>query len=168
MKNYTDSDYALNKFSEGIVYKFSDRIVEVTLADYLAENPERTEQDFRELKKLSDAMYLDQVRKENAHTKKNDSLDASENISLYRTPSPEDMMFAAIEASEEAERRQLHIVTAKCALAKLTDVQRRRYLLYHEGLSTWKIADLEHVNQKSIFESLQAAEKKVKKILASS
>jgi hypothetical protein len=39
MKNYKDSDYALNKFSEGIVYRFADRIVEITLEDYLAENP---------------------------------------------------------------------------------------------------------------------------------
>ena len=40
MKNYKDSDYARNKFSEGIVYRFADRIVEITLKDYLAENPD--------------------------------------------------------------------------------------------------------------------------------
>ena len=39
MKNYTDSDYALNKFSDGIVYRFSDGIEEVTLDKYLVENP---------------------------------------------------------------------------------------------------------------------------------
>lgn len=33
LKNYKDSDYALNKFSEGIVYRFADRIVEITLED---------------------------------------------------------------------------------------------------------------------------------------
>ena len=61
MKNYKDSDYALNKFSEGIVYKFADRIVEITLEDYLAENPGRTAQDFLELKALSDEIYHQQV-----------------------------------------------------------------------------------------------------------
>lgn len=45
MKNYKDSDYALNKFSEGIVYRFADRIVEITLEDYLAENPGYIEQE---------------------------------------------------------------------------------------------------------------------------
>ena len=57
MKNYKNSDYALNKYSEGIVYQFTDSMVEVTLADYLRENPEKTEADFMELKALSDAIY---------------------------------------------------------------------------------------------------------------
>ena len=46
MKNYKDSDYALNKYSEGIVYKFADRIVEITLSAYLTENPDKTAEDF--------------------------------------------------------------------------------------------------------------------------
>lgn len=71
MKNYRDSDYALNKHSKGIVYRFADKIVEVTLAGYLAENPDKTEADFRMLKELSDSIYLDQVQDENAQTKKN-------------------------------------------------------------------------------------------------
>lgn len=61
MKNFKDSDYALNKFSEGIVYRFADRIVEITLDDYLTENPGKTEQDFLELKALSDEIYHEQV-----------------------------------------------------------------------------------------------------------
>ena len=44
MKNYKDSDYALNKYSQGIVYKFADGIVEITLEDYLRDNPDKTEQ----------------------------------------------------------------------------------------------------------------------------
>ncbi len=65
MKNYKDSDYALNKYSGGIVYKFAGRIVEVTLEDYLSENPSKTAEDFRELKALSDEMYHQQVIHEN-------------------------------------------------------------------------------------------------------
>ena len=30
MKNYKDCDYASNKFSDGFVYRFADRIVEIT------------------------------------------------------------------------------------------------------------------------------------------
>ncbi len=65
MKNYKDSDYALNKFSEGIVYRFADRIVEITLEDYLAESPGKTAEDFLELKALSDEIYHQQVTHEN-------------------------------------------------------------------------------------------------------
>ena len=43
MKNYKESDYALNKYSQGIVYKFADGIVEITLEDYLRDNPDRKE-----------------------------------------------------------------------------------------------------------------------------
>jgi|LSQX01.2.fsa_nt_gb hypothetical protein len=49
MKNYKDSDYASNKFSDGIVYRFAEGIVEITLKDYLAENPDKTVEDFMEL-----------------------------------------------------------------------------------------------------------------------
>lgn len=35
MKNYKDSDYALNKYSENIVYKFADGVKEITLEDYI-------------------------------------------------------------------------------------------------------------------------------------
>ncbi len=31
MKDYKDIDYALNKYRQGIVYKFADRIAKVTL-----------------------------------------------------------------------------------------------------------------------------------------
>jgi hypothetical protein len=63
MKNYQSSDYALNKYSSGIVYHFADEIVEVTLENYLTENPDKSEADFRALKELSDAIYLEQVNR---------------------------------------------------------------------------------------------------------
>lgn len=50
MRNYKDSDYALNRYSQGIVYKFADGIVEVTLEAFLRDNPDKTEEDFAELK----------------------------------------------------------------------------------------------------------------------
>jgi len=85
MKHYKNSDYALNKFSEGIVYRFADDIVEVTLA-----------------------------------------------------------------------------------LDKLTDVQRKRYLLYYvEELTIRQIADIEGVGHSKIQKSIEGAQKKIKKVLAS-
>jgi len=85
MKHYKNSDYALNKFSEGIVYRFADDIVEVTLA-----------------------------------------------------------------------------------LDKLTDVQRKRYLLYYvEELTIRQIADIEGVGHSKIQKRIEGAQKKIKKVLAS-
>ena len=62
MRNYKDSDYALNRYSQGIVYKFADGIVEVTREDYLRDNPDQTEDDFAQLKALSDEIYYLQDR----------------------------------------------------------------------------------------------------------
>ena len=57
MRDYRKSDYAINKYSPNIVYRFHDEIIEVALEDYLKENPDKTEQDFAELKALSDEIY---------------------------------------------------------------------------------------------------------------
>ena len=64
MKNYKDSNYALNKYSQGIVYQFADGMAEITLEEYLRENPDKTESDFKELKALSDEIYYQQSRQE--------------------------------------------------------------------------------------------------------
>ena len=53
MQNYRKSDYAINKNSPNIVYRFHNEIIEITLEDYLKENPDKTEHDFAELKALS-------------------------------------------------------------------------------------------------------------------
>lgn len=75
MKNYKKSDYAINKYASGIVYRTADKIIEITLFDYLETNPDKTEQDFYELKALSDEIYLEQVRAENNSTQRNVSFE---------------------------------------------------------------------------------------------
>ena len=74
MKNYKESDYALNKYSQGIIYKFADGVVEVTLEDYLRDNPEKTEADFAELKAWSDGIYHEQAVQEQRTCRRNVSL----------------------------------------------------------------------------------------------
>ena len=160
MKNFRDSDYAANKYAQGIVYRFADQTVEITLEEYLRENPGKSKADFTELKALSDEMYFRQDRSDNAQSKKTVSLHALEETALCASVSPEDTYIG-----DETTLHQMQKV--KKALNKLTDIQRKRYLLYTvQGLSTWQIADLEGTNQKSVYESLQAAEKKIKKVLA--
>lgn len=167
MKNYKDSDYALNKFSENLVYRFGNRIVEVTLADYIAAYPDHTKQDFLKWKALSDAIWLEQDRAENAQTKRNSPLDGAEKIALCYAQSPEDTLMNEICAREEDERQRRRLIIANLAMDKLTDVQRKRYLLYHvDGLTMRQIADKEGVGHTKIQKSLEGAEKKIKKILA--
>ena len=74
MHNYRKSDYAINKNSPNIVYRFHNEIIEITLEDYLKENPDKTEHDFAELKALSDQIYYEQDRAESAQTRKDVSI----------------------------------------------------------------------------------------------
>ena len=169
MSNYTNSDYALNKFSKGIVYRFADEIVEVTLADYLAANPSKTEADFLALKEFSDADYHDEVVTTQRHTRKNISLADADESQMAFGASAEDIYFSDIEAQEGDRRLQAQLEIMRRALDKLTEVQRRRYIQHHvEGLSAREIAKQEGTNHKSVLESLNGAEKKIKKVLGSS
>ena len=164
MKNYKDSDYAANKNAKGIVYRFADITVEITLEIYLRENPGKTENDFEELKALSDSIYSKQDKENYRQTWKNIPLNGLDETKNCSVPSPEDEIIGQTEQAEkQKQRREL----AKQALGKLTAVQRRRYLLYHaKGLTMREIADIEGVIHSKIQKSLEAAEKKIKKFLA--
>jgi len=125
--------------------------------------------DFRELKELSDGIYLTQVKNENAQTKKNDPLDGLDEALFDQELSPEEMLIAEIDFLEETRKRQKRLSTANHALSKLTKKQRRRYLMYHiDGKTIREIADIERAFFTTIHESLQAAEKKIKKVLTPS
>ena len=90
MKNYRKSDYALNKFSEGIVYQFSDRTLEISLEDFLRDNPGKTEADFMALKAVSDEIYLEQARLETAQGNKTFSMTGLEDAIAHPAPSLDD------------------------------------------------------------------------------
>ena len=166
MKNFTKTDYAINRKADGIVYRFANQTVIVTLEDYLRENPSNTAADFAALKALSDSDYYETDRRDYRQTWKNTPLDTlfEEETAILATPSMED------DFIEHEEQRALSVkqkdLAAK-ALDKLTDVQRRRYLMYHvDGLTMREIAEREGVIHSKIQNSLASAQKKIKKVLA--
>jgi len=166
MKNHRDSDYAVNKNAEGIVYAFADQTVVVTLEDYLKENPDKTPADFAELKALSDADYYETDRSDYRHTWKNipfEKLFEEENLA-FSAPSAEQEI---IEHQENEEAYTSRKSLAAHALGKLTEVQRRRYLMYHvEGMTEREIAAKEGTYRNAIHQSLKEAETKIKKIIS--
>lgn len=159
MRNYKDSDYALNKYSQGIVYKFADSIVEVTQEDYLHDNPDKTEADFAELKALSDEIYYKQDRQEYRTSRLDVSMSGIEETVIAGVPAI-DVELIRKDEEEKALDAAMKLLHSR----KLTSIQQRRFLLYFfKGLSTRQIAKLEGVNQKTVWESLMWAEKKLKK-----
>ena len=165
-KNYRDSDYTVNKNADGIVYAFADQTVEVTLEDYLLENPGNTAADFAELKALSDADYYETDRSDYRQTWKNMSFDrlTEKELDALCTPSAEQSVIE--QGADEAVYTEMRSSAAR-ALAKLTEIQRRRYLMYHaHGMTSREIAEIECVDHKAILNSIWAAEKKIKKFFS--
>lgn len=157
LKNYRDSDYAVNKYSKSIVYRFADKVVEVTLEAYLAANPDKTEKDFEELKALSDEIYYEQDRSENAQTKKNVSVHSLEETDKLST----------LPLEDEYIRRREEQLLEDIIDEHLTEKQARRIrLCIHHGLSSRKIAKLEGLHYRTIQDSLVLAKKKIEKYLS--
>jgi len=74
--------------------------------------------------------------------------------------SAEDEFVERVEQHEINAKRQS---SAALALDKLTEVQRRRYVMYHaQGMTECEIADEEGSTQQAISKSLAWAEKKIK------
>lgn len=159
MKNYTDSDYALNKYSEGIVYKFADGVEEITLEDYLRENPGRTAEDFAKLKALSDEIYHEQV----VQTNRTSRLD----VTINGLEESEQLAAVSLDTElihKQESRNALRAARQLLASSELTEVQRRRFILhFFEGLSYRQIAKQESVFFTSVAESVGAATHKLKK-----
>ena len=166
MKNYNSSDYAVNKKAVGIVYRYATETIEVTLEDYLRENPDKTSSHFAELKALSDSDYQQQDKNDQHQTRHIVPYDNIENLPS-KALSLENKVINNLEKEPSQQSHQLHLI--KQALSKLTETQKRRYLLYTaQGLTTRKIADMEGVAQTAVMESIHWAEKKIKKFLQKS
>jgi len=167
MKNYSDSDYTLNKINKtDIVYRFVNDVVEITVADYLTENPKKTKYDFCKWKSWSDDDYMEQDKSDYNQTRKNLQIHEIDETELGYIPSPEELLVDEIEAIEEEKKRRQLLKKAKRALNELTNIQRRRYLMYYvEKLTMRQIANIEGTNHKSVEESLQAAEKKIRNFI---
>jgi hypothetical protein len=165
MVKFNNTDHAINKNSEDIVYKSVDgsRIV-VTREAFLDENPNLTTKDFCKFKNESDKIYHEQAKAERGKTYKNTLF--NEYAGGRGEKSPEEHFFAKIKAQEEAEKLKQRVAMAKRALAILTETQRRRYLLRnYNGLKMREIADLEKVSFQKVAKSIAAAQKKINKFL---
>ena len=160
------SDYAINKNSPNIVYRFHNEIIEITLEDYLKENPDKTEHDFAELKALSDQIYYEQDRAESAQTRKD--------VSIHGLEETEHCATRALD--EEWEERVVDIQNRKYAwkaleqlftVGALTEVQKRRFRLHvFQGLSTRQIGRMEGTSHQAVAKSINLAIAKLKKYFA--
>lgn len=160
MRNYKDSDYALNKHSEGIVYKFADGSKHtIMLEDYLSANPDKTAEDFAKLKAFSDEVYHEQVIVEHRTGRLDVTINGLEETEQLATVSIDTELIHKADTGKALKAAKLLLNSGK-----LTEVQRRRFMLhFFKGLSIRQIAEIEQVDFRAVWESLHWATKKLKK-----
>lgn len=154
MKNYRDSDYALNKYSGGIVYRFADGSrVTITPEDYFAENPDKTGADFAALKEISNADYLERDRTEYNITRKNVSIHSLEDGNHFGGVPLEEEFLEAFDRDAAVKA-----YAAMRASGALTETQERRFRLHVlEGLTFRETAKREGVAVRAVQKSVEAA-----------
>ena len=141
-----DSDYALNKHSQNIVYRLAD-------GSCLEIKPEDCP-DFDRWKAFSDEDFHEQELRDRRVTRNDLPLD-------------EDICGCVDEPFSDKPSCLRTMANAMDILEQcLTETQRRRYLLYTcDGKSTRQIAQAEGVGQNAIMVSLHESERKLKKFL---
>ena len=160
MRKYQNSDYAVNRYREGIVYRFADEEIEITLEDYLRDNKDKTEQDFLSLKAISDEIYYKQDREETRYYKRRSSFDSLVESEQMASPSPYILLFRKFD-----EENALKATAQLLQSGKLTEIQKRRFTLhFFRGLSYRQIAEQEQVNFAAVRDSIKWAVKKLEKI----
>jgi RNA polymerase sigma factor (sigma-70 family) len=156
MDNYKETDYAKNKYSHNIVYETSKGTVEITVTQYLNENPTKEEADFWELKALSDEVYRQQAKEEHTQTNRNARFDENIESGFFCFPSPEELLLRR----DEKIREQRFIDEL---LNPLTVPQRRRFILHFvDGYSFREIADMEGVTMSAVRVSIFEARRKLR------
>ena len=158
---YYKSNYALNRNKKAIVYENADgTILEITFEKIAAGNPNFTEEDFEKLKEFSDQLYLEEQRGDvTYHKHVKGCIDEMDDSAWLAIDSFEDELINSLEDESTGK------VIRDYMDAKLTEVQRRRFLMFLNGVSTTKIAEIEGCNQNAAWESIQGARKKLKKFL---
>lgn len=161
-KNYKKSNYALNKHKEGIVYQNADgSTLEITFEKISATDPSFTREDFKKIKEFSDNFYHEEAKADNLqYYYVKGTYDNFEDSCWLQTECLEDELFKQADEKDFTDKINTAISTL------LTETQKRRLLLHaFRGLTIREIAKREGSTQKSVWESINAAQTKIKKFL---
>ena len=158
-KNFRESDYAINKGKQGVVYRLpNNRLLEITFEICLMEDPNLTPEKFEEIKKFSDSNYLETA---NADNKENYyspiALDVNRETEMLASPSVEDILFV------EKDNTPTFAEVKAVAKQILPEIQKRRFLMMLKGLKYREIAEIEGVTTTAVGESIEKARKNIKK-----
>lgn len=160
-KNYRKSDYAKNKYSEGIIYTFVDGTeIEITYSAVMEADSSMSQEKFEDLKRISDAIFKEDVEGDDVYSKHvKTTYEQIEGGEWLSTKSFEHEYFEKQE-DDLRVRRLLNFIDTQ-----LSETQKRRLKLYMSGLSSVKIAEKEGCNQNAVWKSINQAKEKIEKFL---
>lgn len=111
--------------------------------------PDKTEEDFAELKALSDEIYYQQDRQEQRTSHHDVSINGMEEMDIAAAP-PIDAELIRKGEEEKALEAAKRLLDS----GKLIPAQRRRFLLhFFQGFSTRQIARMEGVHQRAVWDA---------------
>ncbi|MCL1883944.1 MAG: hypothetical protein FWF81_09375 [Defluviitaleaceae bacterium] len=164
----TSTDHTRNAKTDSIVYQDAfGNVIEVTLEQFLTDDPANTPAKFLEFKAFSDGIFAVEDKDARIRSKKE--------IPLYEwadTFASESLEAQLVERTEHEahqaylrRRKELRTLLPE-AMEVLSEIQRRRLIMHKvEGLTTREIATREGVAQPTVVNSILGAEKKIKKFL---
>lgn len=162
MNPYKKSNYAINKVRKGIVYRNADNsILEITFEKIAEENPNFTVEDFEKLKHLSDELYHEEAKNDwkfhhHITSDLNDNL--SSNWISFLVSDEESMNRSNENLFYEKLKEVIDTI--------LTPTQNRRFKMFaFEGLTYREIAQMENVNIRAVWESVELSKKKIQKFI---
>ena len=161
-KDFYKSNYSINKNRQGIVYKYADgSILEISFENIVESNPSFTKEDFANIKEFSDKLYHEEAKNDcNYHHHITSCLD--ENVSSQWNS---DVSFED-ELIKQCDKKSMISKLQEAINHTLTPIQKRRLIMYFfDGLTYREIAEAEGASAMSVFESIHAAQEKIKKIL---
>lgn len=166
MSPYRKSLYALNRNQKGIIYQFSDAIVEVKCEEVMDSDDTFTEAAFEQIKSLSDQLFRDEKLSDWRNNHKHTSLDSLGCRQIPKHLSAEDEYFTSLELKKEQATECAMLEVAKVALNTLSRQQRRRFLLHavHQ-MTVRQIARIEGVSYVAVHYSITSARKKIDSFL---
>lgn len=156
---YYNSDYARNKDKDSIIYKsVTGEVTEITPIDYLKENPDKSFNDFLELKKYSDDNYHNEMLKDKKEIRNTLQIVDLDSNSLIDNTNPLDLLCDLQEYSDFNK-----VFNSFLTDGGATETEVRRFIMsYYNNLSCVEIAQKEKVKPKRVYKSITNFKNKAK------
>lgn len=163
MKKFNRTDYAFNKYAQGIVYQSVKGYYEISMEDFIREDPEKGKKIFLSIKSFSDEWYHEQDQMQTRITRKELSLEEVNEQTIKDNQVGQDIQ---IQVEEK--------LIKQCAWKALRDVLDQNFLTYKQksrlkkvildGFTIRQVAQIEGVSHVAVLKSIHIAQQELRKV----